>query len=75
MKRLLVGAAIAVPVLGALKKRQIVKHLAGRSEAEARELIIAKATPRVGADKAQAVADKIVTRMNEHGLLAEPTSA
>ncbi len=73
MKKALIAALLAIPLLGALKKRQIIRHLTGKTGQEAREMILSRATPRVGPDNAEAIADRILTRMAGHGLLAEPS--
>ena len=70
MKKLLIAGLLAIPLLGAAKKRRIIAHLSGKTETEARELILAKATPRVGAERAEAIADRIIARMSAHGRLA-----
>lgn len=70
MKKLLIAGLLAIPVVGAAKKRRIIGHLSGKTETEARELILAKATPRVGPEKAEAIAERIIAQMSAHGRLA-----
>ena len=72
MRKLLVAGLVAIPLLGAAKKRRISRSLSGKTEAEAREMIVAKATPRVGPEKASEIADRMVARLAAHGYLAEP---
>ena len=74
MKKYLLTASLAIPLLGALKKRRIIGHLSGRTEQEARDIILSHATPRVGREKAETIADRIVTGMTQHGLLNEPAA-
>ena len=75
MKKLFIGGLVAVPVLAALKKRHMLHHLSGMTEAEAREAIVTRATPRVGAEKAEHIADCMVARLAHHGRLATDTVA
>ena len=72
MKKWFVGGLLAIPLLGAAKKRRIVRYLSGKTEEEAREIIVAKATPRVGPEKAEEIADRMVARLAAHGHLAQP---
>ena len=75
MKKLLIGGLLAIPLLAAVKKCRIMQHLSGKTEAEARDVIIAKATPKVGPEKAGAIAGRIVARLAVRGLLAPEPAA
>lgn len=75
MKKLLFAVLVAIPLLAVAKKRRILQYLSGKTEDEARAMIVAKATPKFGAEKASHVADRIVTRLAAEGRLAQPTEA
>ncbi|NND83772.1 MAG: hypothetical protein HKN46_01335 [Acidimicrobiia bacterium] len=71
MKKLLIAGMVALPFAkAARKKRHIVEHLSGKTEEEARAVILAKATPKVGEEKANHIADRIVERLSAAGRLA-----
>ena len=74
MKKVLFAGLVAVPLIGVAKKRRILRYLSGKTEVEAREMILAKATPRFGAEKAGHIADQIVARLAADGRLAQLSS-
>ena len=75
MKKMLIGGLVAMLLSAAVQKCRIMHHLSGKTEAEARDAIVAKATPKVGPEKAGAIADRIVARLAERGLLAPEPAA
>ncbi len=75
MKKVLFAGLVAIPLVGLAKKRRMLRYLSGKTEDEAREMILAKATPRFGAEKASHIADQIVARLAADGRLAQPTEA
>lgn len=66
---------ILLPILGLVvvakgaHRRRVVRHLSGRTPDEARQIIIDKATGRVGRDRAEEIADRLVARLEGAGRL------
>jgi hypothetical protein len=58
-------------IVAGVKKRRIIDHLSGRTPEEARQIVVDKASPRVGPEKAERIADRVVAKLDEHGLLAD----
>lgn len=58
-------------VLAEIKRRRIVNYLSGRTPEEARQIVVEKASPRVGAERAEMIADRIVAKLDADGLLVE----
>lgn len=78
LKRLAAAFGL-VAVLGAIagraKKRHIIRRFEGSTPTEAREAILAYATRRTGdADKAAHIADRVVERLQQRGVLAPEAS-
>ena len=71
MRKLFIGGLLAIPVLGFLKKRAIVKHLSGKTEDEVRAAVEAKLADRAPAEKRSEIADRIVSRLRSRGMLAD----
>lgn len=63
-----------VALVGAAKRRSMVDYLAGKTPTEAREMIVAKATPRAGEEKANLIADRVVEKLEARGVLAPETA-
>ena len=77
VRRLAIAAGL-IATLGALagraKKRHIVQRFEGKTPAEAHEAILAYATRRTGdPEKAAHIADRVVDRLQQRGVLAEET--
>ena len=61
--------ALVALVMGA-KRRRIMAQLSGRTPEEARQFVIDKASPRVGPERAERIADRVVARLDARGMLA-----
>lgn len=62
----LVGLAA---VLAGVKKRRIINHLSGRTPEDARQIVFDKASQKVGPEKAEKIADRVVEKLDAQGLL------
>jgi len=60
-----------VTIIAGVKRRRIINHLTGRTPEEARQIVVDKASPRVGPERAERIADRVVAKLDEHGLLAD----
>ena len=70
----LAAVGLAAIVVG-VKKRRIINYLSGRTPEEARQIVVEKVSPRVGQEKAEKIADRVVARLDANGLLAEAAEA
>ncbi len=67
----LVGfAVIAAAIAAVIRRRAIADYLTGMDRDEARAKIIERTEPRMGAERAEEIADKVIERLDAAGKLA-----
>ena len=70
MFRFIVPLVLLLGLAKAGKRRKIINHLSGKTPSEARALIVAKASQKAGAERAEAIADRLVSKLETKGVLA-----
>ncbi len=70
MFRILIPIVALLVVGKAMKRRRIVQYLSGKTPTEARALIVEKASDRTTDEKASAIADRVVAKLDAKGVLA-----
>ncbi|MEM7274871.1 MAG: hypothetical protein AAF547_17440 [Actinomycetota bacterium] len=69
----LIAGLLFVAAVG--KRRRMVSRLSGKTPSEVRAIVHAKAASRTGSEKADAIADRVVAKLEARGVLApEPVA-